>query len=77
MAKKAPDDTQKALVELSKVLHLHSSLWYVFIHGIVRGLGTAFGATVLVALVTSVALQFADTAYLGEIIKAIKHATLE
>lgn len=77
MAKKAPDDTKSALLELNKVLHLHSSLWYVFIHGVVRGLGTAFGATVLVAIVTSVAIQFADTAILGEIIRAITHSALE
>ncbi|MFM2381993.1 MAG: hypothetical protein RLZZ76_760 [Candidatus Parcubacteria bacterium] len=77
MPKKTPDDTKTVLVELNKVLHLHTSLWYVFIHGVVRGLGTAFGATVLVALVTSLAIQFADTAILGEIIKAITHSALE
>jgi hypothetical protein len=77
MPKKAPDDTKNTLMELNKVLHLHSSLWYVFVHGVVRGLGTAFGATVLVAIVTSIAIQFADTAILGEIIKAITHAALE
>lgn len=77
MTKKAPDDTRTALVELNKVLHLHSSLWYVFMSGIVRGLGTAFGATILVAIVTSLALQFADVTYLDAIINAIKHATFE
>ncbi len=77
MAKKSPQSTDAALVEINKALKLHTSLWYVFIHGVIRGLGTALGATVLVAVVTSVTLHFADLAYLDEIIKAITHVTLE
>jgi hypothetical protein len=69
--------TEDTLVEINKALWRHSSLSFVFIHGIVRGLGTALGATVLVAIVTSLTLRFADVAHLDAIVKAITHTALE
>lgn len=79
MAKKnSPQDIETSLIELNRALHFHTSLPHVFMHGVVKGLGTALGATVLVAAVTSVALHFADIAEVDTLIKAmVKQSTLD
>ncbi len=57
------------LEEIGSQLKRQNSLRYIFLQGLLRGLGTAFGATVLVALVTSLAIQFSDS---GEVISFMK-----
>jgi hypothetical protein len=79
MAKKVPQkDIETSLEELNRALHFHTSLPHVFMHGVVKGLGTALGATVLVAFATSLALHFADITEVDTLIKAIvKQSTLD
>ncbi len=77
MAKKSKDTEVEIFDDIRKALHLHSSFRFIFLQGMVKGFGTVFGATVLVAIMTSIAIKFADVAYLDAIIKAVTHATLE
>lgn len=46
------------LVSIEETLQKQNSMRRAFVYGLVRGLGTAIGATVLFALFTSLAIQF-------------------
>lgn len=61
MAKKKEDKMLSILTSVDSALKKQSSFKTVFIQGLVRGFGTALGATVLVALATSLTLQMVDT----------------
>lgn len=59
------------LEEIHMQLKRQNSIGYSLLLGIMRGLGTALGATVLVAIVTSVALQFTGSAEISAFIQAV------
>jgi hypothetical protein len=64
MPKPTKSKVDKVYVVLSQIensLNKQNSIWRVFILGLFRGLGTAIGATILLAIITSLALQFSDT----------------
>lgn len=61
MPKKLLDQNiEPILAEIDIALKRQNSLGYIFFHGIVRGMGTALGATLLVATVTSLTIYFAE-----------------
>ncbi|GEM_PF-5841535 len=60
MSKKQEDKIYAILSSIDETLKQQGSGKRVFIQGLIRGLGTALGATVLVALVSSIAIQFID-----------------
>ena len=55
---KKKDSSQNILAHIDSMLVKQNSLKRIFLQGLVRGLGTAIGATVLLALITSIAIQF-------------------
>lgn len=57
---KKEDKIYKILVQIEKNLEKQNSTRRIFWQGIVRGLGTALGATVLLALVTSLTIQLSS-----------------
>jgi hypothetical protein len=57
---KKKDDVASLLREIHTQLKRQNSFRFIFLQGIMRGFGTALAATVLVALVTSLTIQFAD-----------------
>lgn len=61
MAKKKEDRMLSILTSVDATLKKQGSFKTVFTQGLVRGFGTALGATVLVALATSLTLQMVDT----------------
>ena len=71
MKKKESATIEASLEQMNKALWRHSSLWYVFIHGVVRGVGTALGATVIVAVITSLAIHFFGSAHADAVIKTL------
>ena len=65
MKKKVEHNLEPVLVEIDTALRRQNSLGYIFLHGIIRGMGTALGATLLVATVTSLTLYFAESENAG------------
>lgn len=61
MPKPKGDKVYEVLTQIESSLSKQNSIGRVFILGLFRGLGTALGATVLLAVATSIALQFTDT----------------
>lgn len=76
MPKKA-DKLTSVLEEIDTVLKRQNSLRYIFLQGLMRGLGTALGATVLVALVTSITIHFADSEEVTDFMKAVISSSVE
>lgn len=60
MPKKKEDKIYNILSSIDETLKLQGSGKRIFIQGLIRGLGTALGATVLLAIVTSLTIQFVD-----------------
>lgn len=60
MPKQKRDKVYAILSEIEDQLNRQNSLKRVFLLGLFRGLGTALGATVLLAIVTSLAINFFD-----------------
>jgi hypothetical protein len=60
MPKKKEDKIYSVLSSIDKTLKQQGSGRRIFVQGLVRGLGTALGATVLVALITTLSVQFVD-----------------
>lgn len=60
MSKKAKDPLLNILKSIDKTLTRQNSMRGIFVQGLMRGFGTALGATVLLALATSITLQFVD-----------------
>jgi hypothetical protein len=77
MAKKSKETQEEIYGDIRDALHLHASFRFIFLQGMVKGFGTVFGATVLVAIATSLAIKFGDAVFLGEIIKAFTHTSFE
>ena len=75
--KKADTNLEPVLQEIDIALRRQNSLGFIFIHGFVRGMGTALGATVLVALITSITIRFATTQGAEHMIKAIMASIIE
>ncbi len=71
------ENLEPVLQQIDILLRRQNSISFIFVHGVVRGLGTAFGATVLVALVTSLTLHFAGTPQTDHMIQAIMGSILE
>lgn len=71
MPKKKPDKITSILENIDRELHRQNSLGYIFLQGLVRGLGTALGATILVALVTSITIHFAETPQVEAFMKSV------
>lgn len=61
MSKPKRDKIYEVLAQIDNSLDKQNSIWRVFILGLFRGLGTALGATVLLAIATSIAIQFSDS----------------
>ena len=74
MAKKK-DPLLSVLTEIDAVLKRQNSLGYIFLQGLMRGFGTAFGATVLV--VTSITIHFADTPQVAEFMRSVINSMVE
>ena len=66
---------EPVLAEIDIALKRQNSLGYIFLHGIVRGMGTAFGATLLVAAVTSFTLYFAESEQAGAFLRYLMRIT--
>lgn len=69
-------DPYKTLLEdIDEQLRKQNSFGFTFLQGLMRGLGTALGATVLVALVTSITIHFTDSeavsAFMMSVVTAI------
>ena len=77
MKKKQSVTVEATLAEINKALWRHSSFGYIFLHGVVRGVGTALGATVIVALITSLTLHFADSPHVDAMIQAVVESMFE
>lgn len=60
---------EPVLAEIDIALKRQNSLGYIFLHGLVRGMGTALGATLLVAFVTSLTLYFAESEQAGTLLR--------
>ncbi len=71
MPRKTRPTNEQILEEIRDTLHHHSSFRFAFVHGIAKGLGTVVGATVVVAIATSIALQFRDVALVGDVLSAL------
>lgn len=70
MQKKKTEHTiEPVLAEIGITLRRQNSLGYIFLHGIVRGMGTALGATLLVAAATSLTLYFAESEQTGTFLR--------
>ena len=61
MPKPKKDKILDVLTQIEDSLSQQNAIGRVFILGLFRGLGTALGATVLLAIATSIAIQFTDT----------------
>ncbi|MCA9359978.1 hypothetical protein H6781_00740 [Candidatus Nomurabacteria bacterium] len=68
MSKKG-DNLKPILIQIENSLMKQNSLRNVFLQGIVRGLGTALGATVLVAIITSLTIKLSSTISISSIIE--------
>jgi len=71
MPTKKPDKLTAILNQIETELKRQNSFGFIFLRGITRGLGTALGATILVALVTSITIHFADTPEIGAFMKSV------
>ena len=61
MPKKKEDKIYSVLVSIDKNLKKQNSKKGNFLNGLIRGLGTALGATVLLAIGTTLMVQFLST----------------
>lgn len=61
MAKKKEDKIYNILLSIDNTLTQQNSFKRTFTQGLVRGFGTALGATVLLALATSLTIQLVDS----------------
>ena len=61
MSKKKEDKIYTILESIDKTLKNQNSSKRILVQGIIRGLGTALGATVILALVTSLTIQLVDS----------------
>lgn len=78
MSKQTEDKQVEILRELHAAIKRHNGFGFIFLHGVVRGLGTAFGATILVAVVTSLTVHFTGTHNMEGLMQSVMHAfTLE
>lgn len=77
MPKKSGDKLTSVLEEIDIVLKRQNSLRYIFLQGLTRGLGTALGATILVALVTSATIYFADSPAIGAFMKSVINSMVD
>lgn len=68
---KKEDQLTSILKEVNFRLRQQNSLGFNFLQGLTRGLGTALGATVLVAIATSVTIHFADSELLTALTQAV------
>jgi hypothetical protein len=72
---KKNDPYTKLLGDIHTQLRKQNSMGFSFLQGLLRGFGTALGATVILALVTSIALEFADseavTSFMTAVIRAL------
>ena len=71
MKKKVSASVEDSLADINKVLQRNISLKYAFMQGMVRGIGTALGATVIVAIITSLTIHFAGSLETDAIFKSI------
>lgn len=74
---KKTDQFEPLLTQINTQLKRQNSLRYIFLQGLTRGLGTALGATVLVALVTSITIQFTDSGEVSAFMRSVVDAMLE
>lgn len=74
MPKKNKDDISSILSEINIALQRQNAYRYSFFHGIMRGVGTALGATVVVALVTSLTINFFDSPQMEALIQMIMNS---
>ena len=68
---KKVDPLSATLKEVHIQLKRQNSLRFTFLQGLTRGAGTAFGATLFVALATSLTIHFADSEMMSAFLKSI------
>jgi uncharacterized membrane protein YqjE len=68
---KKTDRYETILMSIEKQLQRQNSFRFVFMQGLTRGMGTALGATVLVALVTSITIQFTNSEAVGAFMSTV------
>lgn len=61
MPKKKGDKLNSLLVSIDDSLKKQNSTWRVFVNGLVRGFGTALGATVVLAILTSMTFKAVES----------------
>lgn len=61
VSKNSEDKIYTILTSIDKTLQNQNSPRRIFFLGLIRGLGTAIGATILLAIVTSLTISFADS----------------
>jgi hypothetical protein len=71
---KKNDPYSKLLGDIHTQLRKQNSFGFTFLQGILRGCGTALGATILLAVVTSITLEFADSATVTALMTAVMRA---
>lgn len=74
---KKTDPLPPILSEIEVQLKRQNSLRYIFLQGLTRGIGTALGATVLVALVTSLTIHFTDSAEVSAFMKSVISSSVD
>jgi hypothetical protein len=77
MPKKTEEAFMPVLKEIDVTLRRQNSFVFIFLHGFVRGMGTALGATILVGVVTSLTLHFAGTPSTDAVMKSIVGSLFE
>ena len=68
---KKKDPYVEVLDEIRVQIRKQNSLGFTFVQGMTRGLGTALGATVLVAVLTSIALHFTGSSEAAAFVKSL------
>ncbi len=76
MPVKKPDRLSSILDQIDTELKRQNSFRFIFLQGLTRGLGTALGATILVALITSITIHFADMPEIGSFMRSIITSTV-
>jgi hypothetical protein len=74
---KKEQEVASVLSEIDTALKRQNSIVYIFLHGFVRGMGTALGATVLVALITSLTLHFAQSPQAESFLRSLTNFIIE
>ncbi len=68
---KKVDPLSATLNELHTQLKRQNSLGFTFLQGLMRGISTALGATLFVAIATSLTIHFADSEFMSALTRSV------